>query len=319
MIFNEIFEQRLQVRENCCIIYDKYIGRKSTTATLHRSLNMTIQRTKAYSGQMTTGARKRITKAVNLLTMIATPKRIYNEVLQREVTHRLSFITLTISENTRNLTAKEAYKTLLEKFLLWMKRTKGVKHYIWKAELQNRGQIHYHITTTSFLNWKEIRQKWNRLQIEAGLLEDFYARYGHNDPNSTDVHEVYTKKDLTSYLIKYVSKAGGKEDKTTGKLWDCSESLKDNNYPDYEFTDQQQRFLEALIITKCLYSKGKDHCTIIKIPGHPTNEMLCEEHYEQFYKDVWKIATYRRRTCQSEDQSEDISELFRQQNIPQQL
>ena len=143
-----------------------------------------------------------------------------------------------VDEVTAQVSA-EAYQTLLEPFLAWLRKTKGVRSYIWKAELQKRGQIHYHITTPSFINWQEIRAKWNRLQMRAGLLDDYYNRFKSVDPNSTDIHQVYKKSDLTSYLIKYLSKSETDKGKTTGKIWDASVNLKQSAYPDYEITNEQ--------------------------------------------------------------------------------
>lgn len=275
-MLNSEVESRLQVRSNCVIAYSKYTGKRSQKLLAFRKANMSIQRTKAYSGVVTQGMQKRITRAVNLLILTATERFIWNEVTGREQKHRLSFITLTVSDNTKNIDAKEAYELLLRPFLKWMTGTKGVKTYIWKAELQKRGQIHYHITTHSFLNWKEIRQKWNYLQRKAGLLEDYYSRFHHYDPNSTDVHEVYKKNDLTSYLIKYIAKADSEKTKTTGKLWDCSENLKGANYPDYEITNEQSDFMDYIKSEGYLQSVYRNYVGIHKLPGLPGTEVLCQ-------------------------------------------
>lgn len=273
-------ESRLQVRSNCVIAYSKYTGKKSKRLQLFRQQNMAEQQKKAYSGAVTAGMQKRITRAVNLLILTAKDRFIWNEVTGREQKHKLSFITLTVSDNTKNIEAKEAYELLLRPFLKWATGTKGIKTYIWKAELQKRGQIHYHITTHSFLNWKEIRQKWNYLQRKAGLLEDYFSRYGHYDPNSTDVHEVYRKKDLTSYLVKYIAKADSKKDKTTGKLWDCSENLKGKNYPDYEVTNEQNSYMQSLRAAGYLKSDYRTYIGIHVLPGFPGTEVLCKSLME---------------------------------------
>lgn len=277
-MLDELTESRIQVRSNCVIAYSKYVGKPSIRLQLFRSMNMAEQQVKSYSGVVTKGMQKRITKAVNLLILTAKERVIWNEVIQKKVRHKLSFITLTISENTKNIEAKEAYELLLKPFIQWMTKTKGARTYIWKAELQKRGQIHYHITTHSFLNWKEIRTKWNYLQLKAGFLDDFYTKYRHYDPNSTDVHEVYKKSDLTSYLVKYIAKADSEKDKTTGKLWDCSENLKGKNYPDYEVNNEQNAFFEEIQKAGYMASTYRDHCAIHKLSGLSGVEMLCESY-----------------------------------------
>lgn len=290
-MYGKLTESRVQVRSNCIIAYEKYIGQKSITQLLRRQVNMRLQQQKAYSGAITKGAQKRITRAVNLLILTAKERWIWNEVTGREQKHKLSFITLTVSDNTKNLDAREAYDKLLRPWLQWATRTKGVKTYIWKAELQKRGQIHYHITTHSFLNWKEIRDKWNYLQRINGLLDDFYNRFKHYNPNSTDVHEVYKKSDLTSYLIKYIAKAESQKEKTNGKIWDCSQNLKGTNYPDYEITNEQNKYLEYLQRQGWLRVKYATQCSIIKIPSLPGKELLCESLYNECTNYLNTIAT----------------------------
>lgn len=210
-----------------------------------------------YSGGMTGGARKRMTRAINLLSQAAKPKWIYNEITGRYQYHHLSFITLTVSCR-RNISTREGYDNLLKPFLGWLRDTKGVKTYIWKLEFQERGQVHYHITLPDFIAYDEIRKTWNSLQRKAGLLDEYAKEHGHFNPNSTDVHSVKKKRNIASYLVKELAKvvdakrlkaqgmvnslvkAGeipedqkqrfideytGEELKADGKVWDCSNNL----------------------------------------------------------------------------------------------
>lgn len=282
MIINGDFEQRLQVRSNCCIAYERYTGRPSAATQLRRALNMKLQQRCIYSGKITKGSQKRITKAVNLLVMYAPHRRVFNEFLGYEVPHHLSFITLTISDNTRNLTGKEAYEKLLKPMLHYLRSQCGMRSYIWKLELQKRGQVHYHITTPTFISHVQIRNKWNQLQRTTGLLDDFYGRYGHCDPNSTDIHSVYKVDDLTSYLIKYIAKAEIEKDGTEGKVWDCSTDLKGASYPDFEIDDQQNKMLSTLQASNLLTQVQRDRISILKVQGHPGKELLSQQHYEQY-------------------------------------
>ena len=280
MKINYDFESRLQVRSNCCISYDKYTGRPSMASTLKRRLNLQVQREKAYSGKVTKGAAKRITKAVNLLVMFAPRRMVFNEFVGKEVEHKLSFITLTVSDNTQNYTAKEAYEKLLKPMLRYLVRNCGMSTYIWKAELQKRGQIHYHITTPSFISYVQIRKEWNRLQRISGMLDSFYDRYGHCDPNSTDIHKVFKLDDITSYLIKYLAKAESEKDSTKGKVWDCSLNLKQAKYPDFVMDAEQFEFIEALQSSNYLTIKVIDRISILSVKGHEGKELLTKSNLQ---------------------------------------
>lgn len=212
------------------VVYHEFNGTGPVQKHLKifQSNNMLEQRNKAYSGQLTDGAKKRMRRAIELLCMGIKPVTILNPVSKRYIKHRLSFITLTVSAK-ENITAKEAYNNLLTHFMQWLRRTQNVSTYVWKAEVQKRGQIHYHITTPTFIHYKAIRDKWNNLQRKAGYLSNYYESKGHYDANSTDVHQVRHIDNLSSYLQKEFCKSI-QNPQTIGKIWDCSMNLKKSKY-----------------------------------------------------------------------------------------
>lgn len=235
----------MQLRSDSICIYDEYLFPRNKSGNYDRKAN--FKEAKTYQGGLSIHAKKRIERAIDVLLMTTPTKRIFNPVIGKKVQHRISFVTLTVSDNTKNVTAKDAYKSCVKPFLQWLQKTKKVDKYIWKAELQERGQIHYHITSDAWIHYKEIREKWNYLQKKAGYLDDFYNRYGHYDPNSTDIHEVYKIRSLSSYLKKYISKITQNDVKTKGKIWDCSEKLKGVKYPVFQLTEEnEKRIVEAL-------------------------------------------------------------------------
>ncbi len=231
-----------QVRNSKMVIYRQYQGycRKENKSE-SRTTNMKEQQKKAYSGTLTKSGKKRMEKAITLMCQASPTRYIYNPIINRHHYHKLSFVTLTVSDSKINRNAKEVYKTCLRPTLQWLTKYKGVKLYVWKAELQKRGQIHYHLATPTFINYQELRNKWNYLQLKAGYLEGYYEKYGNHNPNSTDIHSMRKIKDAAAYLTKYFgkeqaqSKAEGEENKpetpkTVGKVWDCSLNLKNANY-----------------------------------------------------------------------------------------
>lgn len=201
---------------------------------------------KGYSGGITASTRKRIETAVDIFLQLAPVRYIHNPVTGRRQKFQLSFITLTVSAHDP-VPTKEAHAALkiwLQHFKRpWHKRrmSEQIKSYLWKAELQERDQIHYHITTSSFLHLAEIRRVWNDIQKARGWTQDYFKLKGHHDPNSTDVHSVRNIKDVQRYLSKYLSKQQYRPAPTNpeagfpallvpvtldGKVWGCSEDLK---------------------------------------------------------------------------------------------
>lgn len=265
----------MQVRGSSAIIYDEYLfSSKYGKNRLRR--NMKNNRRTRYSGKMTDGCRKRLARAATLMSQACKSRWITNPVTGRLQLHKFSFITLTVS-CPRNITAKEGYKLLLADFLQWMRRSKGVTTYIWKAELQKRGQLHYHITTPSFIHYREIRDKWNDLQLRAGLLKEFADHNGHTDPNSTDVHEVRQVRDMARYLVKELAKSMQNETATQGKIWDCSDNLAGVSYFAVPLSGTHEKRLTKLIDAGRVRMFGGDRWTIIEFTDTgPPN--LLEKH-----------------------------------------
>ena len=187
-----IFESKMQIRHSAIVFYSQIVNPR-------RNYNK-ICTEKTYTGNITFGSAKRIRKAVDLLLQLSPPRKIYNPIIKKDVNHSLSFITLTIPAKERHLTPYEGNQLLLEKWLRKMRDKHNLKTYVWKAEYQKNGQLHYHITTPSFINWNIIKTEWNNIMYANGMLDEWHKVNPNKSPNSTDVHAVYKCKDIQAYL-----------------------------------------------------------------------------------------------------------------------
>lgn len=295
---NWVGTKMVQIRSNALILYDQieYLRTPSVHSQLRAKLKMEVARKTAYSGEMVAGTKKRLTRAIDLLVQISKITYIYNEVTSKMQRHQLSFITLTISK-LNNVSQKEAFKKCFEPFMQWLRRTKKVNSYVWKAELQERGIIHYHITTPTWIPYQDIKDKWNNLQRKAGYIADYRERQmiwhkngfqarpnmfknwplkkqlaayqrgiesNWQDPNSTDVHEVRKAKDISNYLKKEFCKAIQATNEK-GKIWDCSSNLKKYKYFQIEETPEVTILISDMIDKQNLEAWQTDHCIIVKL------------------------------------------------------
>src|SRR4029078_2055649 len=228
----------LQVRSNCLVTYFENHYHHDLTEEQRQKILQALEdsRKLQYSGQLTKGASKRLTKCIDLLVQCIKPKRIFNEVSQKTQLHKLSFITLTISSQVP-VTPREAYNQVFKHFLQWLRRTMKVTTYIWKIELQKRNQPHYHITTPSFIHYQKIRDKWNNLQRSVGWLDAYEQKTGHSDPNSTDIHEVNHVKDLSGYLKKEFAKSV--QNITKENIWEMLSNNDKNFYRATTYTEEE--------------------------------------------------------------------------------
>lgn len=211
----------LQVRHSSLIFYKQFAtaGRRNISGFLKPT----------YTGTTTTGVKKRIRKAIDLLCQYSPPRKTINPVTLKIFTHSLSFITLTIQLNDTKPDAAWTNKNLLAPFMRIMRNKKTLITYVWKAEFQKNGMIHYHITTPSVIHYQFIKDTWNNILKKHSLLDKYYREHPGQEPNSTDIHSVYKKKDIAWYLSKEISKTV-QDMTTTGKIWDCSENLKNRKF-----------------------------------------------------------------------------------------
>jgi len=131
----------IQIRENLLMVY--------TLPVECQKGNSQNFQTPSYSGQVTDHTRKRAMRAIDMLLQKSPERIIYNPVSKNWHPFRINFITLTISDKT-NICAADAYQNLLKPYLRKLRKY-GRIPYVWKAELQQRGQLHYHITTNCFI------------------------------------------------------------------------------------------------------------------------------------------------------------------------
>ena len=190
------------------------------------------------SGIISPRAARRIESALKWLLFFSRSQKVYDRENRRFIKFRLCFVTITLSSTQRH--SDQVIKSrLFNQLLTELREQNNMQHYIWRAEKQENGNIHFHLVTNVFLNAAKLRQKWNRIQNKSGYVDAYAARMHaqvHNfadyyrlfssqgtpaqlrrrfiqgqatawhNPNSTDIHSVRHVNDRTRYLCKYLCK-----------------------------------------------------------------------------------------------------------------
>lgn len=94
--------------------------------------------------------------------------------------------------------------------------------YIWVAERQKNGTLHFHMLTNSWLNIRIINHIYAKAidnQIKKDLKD--FVNYDKSKYNGVDVKLVRDRKNLTKYLTKYLTK---NNNKFNGLCWNCDSS-----------------------------------------------------------------------------------------------
>lgn len=179
-----------------------------------------------YTGILSASAKKKLIKAINLLVAIAEPKKAVHFETGQEFTFRVNFITLTLPAPQGHITDTDLKQKCLKQWLEYWKDQLPGMSYVWRAERQKNGNLHFHLVTDRYIHYKRIRETWNRALGPTGLIERFQDKFGHRHPNSTDVHAVKHVRNLGAYIAKYMSKTESTAQPIEGRVWDCSRNLK---------------------------------------------------------------------------------------------
>lgn len=243
--------------------------------------NITPRIKTAYSGRVTNGAVKRMKRCISILVQKSPRRYIWNPVAGKSHHFRIAFVTLTVADQSKKTDA-DVYRECLAPWLRWARRI-GMKDYVWRAELQKRGAIHYHLATNVFMPWQPVRDTWNKYQKRFGYLQRFGREHGHFRPNSTDVHSVAKVHDIEAYMGKYMAK--DTDQVIHGKIWDASVNLKRARYFVTELTPDNLDKVRSLATKEV----ALDKCSIFRVPGGHASKVLDSvqlREYQNFLKSI---------------------------------
>lgn len=198
------------------------------------------------NGKVSKTARKKMTRAIDYLMVITTEKKIVNRITGRNLFMKVAFITLTLP-SAQIHPDTEIINTCLNQFLIEIKKYYKVKNYVWRAEKQKNANIHFHILIDKFIDYQELRDRWNRIveklgyvtryreeqknwhkngfQVRKELLKTWPeekqkqaylrgAKNHWNSPNSTDIHSLKNIINIRNYITKYLTKNEQSQEET---------------------------------------------------------------------------------------------------------
>lgn len=210
----------IKIQPNFAVAYNRYIGiRHKSKKQVQNEEKLKVNKPKA---QLSQKAVSRLRNSIAWIVQLAKVKRIYSNDMKRYITFKINFITLTLSAPQIHCD-NHIKSQLLNQFLTEARDKWKLKNYVWRAETQKNGNIHFHIISDVFIPYKELRDTWNRIQNKLGYIDRFKEKNGHSSPNSTDVHSVLKLRNLAAYLTKYCTKEQTRF--ICGKTWAVSNSL----------------------------------------------------------------------------------------------
>ena len=282
--------QIAKISASSIVVYNKIlVVRPRSEWQFVNAINL---RDQEFNGFMSPKTKCKVRKMLDAWITAIEMRRTY---LKQGVFYRnskITFVTLTLSGKQTH-SDNDIKRKMLNRFLVEMRREKGINHYFWRAEPQENGNIHFHILIDKYIPWRIIRDKWNEIQGDNGYLTDFYKKFLHLDPNSTDIHGLEKIKSLAGYVVKYVCKTNSSR-KIEGRIWGCSDSLRQLTCFETELTNEVKKYIDE--VEKLDSSKVivKDDFTLIFCNNEINLKKISprlfydfQNHYQTLFNDLY--------------------------------
>lgn len=95
--------------------------------------------------------------------------------------------------------------------------------YIWVAERQKNGTLHYHLLTNEYLNVRIFNYFAAKAILTArSKNREYHINFDAKKYNGVDVRRVYSQKNIKNYITKYVTKNNTEME---NRVWHCSREI----------------------------------------------------------------------------------------------
>jgi hypothetical protein len=195
---------KMSVSTNSVTLYKDFSEFSTKRRLMERAASVGIKRTPC-QGTMSKNVRTSMKRAINNLFLISRTKTCYNDNTGRYYTMKNNFITLTLSDAQAH-SDHFIKQTLLKNFIDALRRSLPAISYVWKAEAQKNGNIHFHIITDHFIDKSVINYIWNKAQTRHGYTDKYFTTGKGRNPPSTETRKVKGHERSANYMCKYFAK-----------------------------------------------------------------------------------------------------------------
>lgn len=216
----------IQVRKKSLVVYDQKqfasYKQKEKIANLNNGENAT------YKGFMSPTAQKNLKKKIEIWRHAV---EVHNSQFENRVNRdikRMVFVTLTLSSSCYH-SDRVVKREVLKPFLRIMREKYNCENYVWKAERQQNGNIHFHLIFDKYISKEALQQTWNNCQNNLGLIDEFEKKFKYRNPPSTHIEIVSNSEQCDSYIAKYITK-NDVENLIDGTVWSASTKIMSLKY-----------------------------------------------------------------------------------------
>lgn len=192
-----------QVRKGGLVKYthSEFRSEKQKEMDLLRNGNSKV----GYLGQMSLDAQKRLKQKVEMWYQAVALRNQENRI--KGINAQIKFVFVTLTLPCRQFHSDKTIKSLcLKPFLRIMRERFHVERYIWKAEKQENGNIHFHLLFDTYVDKINVDGTWHKCLNQLGYIDRFEEKHGHRTPPACRIESVKGLKGVLNYLVKYIAK-----------------------------------------------------------------------------------------------------------------
>lgn len=253
----------LQIRPRYLLIYERLEGLPPRTKEERKQSLEALHARAAYDGLLNFNSIKRLKRAIELLVATAPEKTAMNFKSGKPFKFKVNFVTLTLPAPQRGVSDKELKRYCLDVWIKAAKRLFKLNSYVWRAERQKNGNLHFHIASDVYMPYDQLRDSWNQRLARYHFINEYHSKNGKWHPNSTDVHSVNNVRDLAAYMVKYMAKLKKNEQRIDGKVWDCSKNLKRRDSVEFIIDNEVDNMIREAVEVHGCRGKVTEHCTMV--------------------------------------------------------
>lgn len=169
----------------------------------------------------------------------------------------LAFYSISFPKGMKDTSIRKIHNTVLTR----LRKNRNSMSYIWIAERQKNGTLHFHMLTNEYFNIRIVNHMYAKaIQNEIKNIKIDNIKFDYKKYNGVDVKRVNSIEKLSKYLVKYITK---QTEKMSGLTWNCSKlvsSLVTHVY----LNDEEYKSIQ----NKIIYMS-----TIIKDTENKTNQI----------------------------------------------
>jgi len=171
----------------------------------------------------------------------------------------VSFNTLTLPTDQKH-SDNQIKSVCLNGYLNKLRYHYGTFDYVWRAEPQERGAIHFHMLANIYIDKDFNRQLWCDSLDLLGYVTNYMKKGKVKLPPCTQIEYADRMTDVQRYCAKYTAKVA-KGRKIEGRQWFSSSSVTTDYRVNVTTHKQAEERIKEILNTSGMYSTATDYTT----------------------------------------------------------